>query len=405
MTNQDPITILAIATDFKGIPLFEECSQQNCRLLLLYSEKDADKPWPWHWIDESFMMPDLSKQPDITHAVSYLMRDHKIDRIVALDDYDVATAASLREHLRLPGMGESTARHFRDKLAMRQQARDEGILVPPFIGLFNYDALRTFMAETPTPWVLKPRFEAGAVGIRKLHHDEEVWRALDDLGDQQSFYLLEQFIPGDVFHVDALMWDKEVVFSSASQYGTPPLSVTTGGGIFNTRTLSNESAEAKALHAQTRILLAGLHMVSGVTHTEFIRGHEDGRFYFLETAARVGGANIDKLVEAATGVVLWAEAAKITIAHARGEQYQPPVARQDAAGLIICLAKQEHPDLSGYDDEEIVWRLDNKSYHAGLLVRAKENGRVSGLLDSYSHRFAHDFLNVAPPKTKVRTTL
>ena len=404
MTTTQPITILAIATDYKGTPLFEECNRQDCRLLLLYSEKDADEPWPWQWIDESFMMPDLSKQPDITYAVSYLMRGHKIDRIVALDDYDVATAASLREHLRLSGMGETTARHFRDKLAMRKQAQDEGILVPPFVGILNYDDLRDFMAETPTPWVLKPRFEAGAVGIRKLHHAEEVWRALDELGDQQSFYLLEQFIPGDVFHVDALVWDREVVFSSASQYGTPPLSVTTGGGIFNTRTLSNNSAEAQTLHAQTRVLLAGLHLVRGVTHTEFIRGNEDGRFYFLETAARVGGANIDKLVEAATGVVLWAEAAKISIAHARSEQYQPPAAREEAAGLLICLAKQEYPDLSGYDDAEIVWRLDDKPYHAGLLVATKENGRVSELLDSYNHRFAHDFLNSAPPPTEARTT-
>jgi hypothetical protein len=57
--------------------------------------------------------------PDIQHAISYLARSRKIDRIIPLDDYDVLTAAAIREHTRIPGMGQTTARRFRDKLAMR----------------------------------------------------------------------------------------------------------------------------------------------------------------------------------------------------------------------------------------------------------------------------------------------
>jgi hypothetical protein len=89
----------------------------------LLKKPPTTRDWPMDAITERFIMPNLSKQPDITYAVSYLARTEKIDRIVALDDYDVATAASLREHLRIPGMGETTARHFRDKLAMRVHAR------------------------------------------------------------------------------------------------------------------------------------------------------------------------------------------------------------------------------------------------------------------------------------------
>ncbi|MCA9942135.1 MAG: hypothetical protein KC449_01575, partial [Anaerolineales bacterium] len=118
-----PITILAIASECKGIPYLLEAKAQGARVLLLVAEAAAHNPdWPMEAIAERFIMPDVSKQPDVTYAVSYLARTERIDRIVALDDYDVATAASLREHLRLPGMGETTARHFRDKLAMRVQA-------------------------------------------------------------------------------------------------------------------------------------------------------------------------------------------------------------------------------------------------------------------------------------------
>jgi len=48
-------------------------------------------------------------------------------------------------------------------------------------------------------------------------------------------------------------------------------------------------------------------MVRGVTHAEYIRAHADGRYYFLEIAARVGGAFIADLVDVSTGINLWRE--------------------------------------------------------------------------------------------------
>ncbi len=405
MNKQRPYTILALASECKGIPYLREAKRQGCRVLLLVKESYAHDPhWPAEAIDERFIMPELHKRPDVTYAVSYLARTEKIDRIVALDDYDVATAAHLREHLRLPGMGETTARHFRDKLAMRVQARDEGILVPDFTAVFNNDDVDHFLSHTPTPWVLKPRFDAGAIGIRKLYDAAAVWAALNELGDERSFYLLEQFIPGDVCHVDSLIWEREVVFAVASKYGTPPLAVTREGGIFNTCTLWPDSAESHALRDLNATLMTALRQVRGVAHTEFIRAQADGRFYFLETAARVGGANIDRLVQAATGLELWQEAARIDLANLSGQPYTPPVVRHHHAGLIICLARQPHPDLSAYSDPEIVWRLE-KEHHAGLLVASPDHGRVTHLLSHYTERFAHDFLTSAPPKAQVRTNI
>ena len=54
---------------------------------------------------------------------------------------------------RLPGLGETGARYFRDKLAMRTQASAAGIPVPPFTPVFSYDRLRDYMARVPPPWV------------------------------------------------------------------------------------------------------------------------------------------------------------------------------------------------------------------------------------------------------------
>ena len=141
-----------------------------------------------------------------------------------------------------------------------------------------------------------------------------------------------------------------------------------------------------------------------VAHTEFIRSTADGRFYFLETAARVGGANIDRMVKAATGIELWAEAARVEVADIKGESYQLPPHREDYAGLIICLARDEFPDLSAYIDAEIVWRLE-KPYHAGLLIASGDAQRVESLLAAYNGRFVRDFLHHLPGEKEVRTAI
>ena len=389
-------TILAMSSYFKGGRFLEECKRLGCTTLLLVKESLRDEAWPRHAVDEFLMMPSLFQRQDLIHGVSYLARERQIDQVIALDDFDVEMAAELRDHMRLPGLGASQARYFRDKLAMRTQAQAHGIAVPAFVPVLNYDRLRTFMAQVPAPWVLKPRSEASAMGIKKLHHADELWPLLEELGDRQSFFLLEQFLPGDVYHVDSVIDGGQVRFAATSKYGLPPMTVYQGGGVFATSTLPHGGPEATALQKINRALVAAMGLDVGVTHAEFIHSHVDGRYYFLEVASRVGGAGIDLLVEHATGVNPWAEWARVEVARLRGEAYQLPPIHQEYAGLIVSLARQQHPDTSAYNDPEIVWRLA-KEHHVGLIVRSPSHERVQQLIDAYAARIAIDFSATAPP--------
>ncbi len=396
-----PLTILCLASYFKGLDFIRECRRQRCRVLLLTSHSLRDEEWPRESIDEFFYIPDIEKKwkiEDVLLGVSYMARSENIDRIVPLDDFDVETAATLREHLRTPGMGDTTARYFRDKLAMRAKARDEGLAVPEFIHILNHAKLRDFMNRVSPPWVLKPRSLAGSMGIKKVVTAEELWPALELLGDQQSYYLLEQYVPGDIYHVDTIVYERELLFAIASRYGRPPMDVSHEGDIFTTRTLPRGSAEERPLLALNEKVLRAFGLVRGVSHSEFIAGR-DGRLYFLETSARVGGAHIADLVEAATGINLWAEWAKIEIAGGKAA-YRPPVANSDNAGLLISLARQEHPDTSAYNDPEIVWRLSDKKHHVGLIVKSPNPERVQELISNYAQRFRQDFFASQPPRDK-----
>ena len=392
--TQRPYTILCLASYEKGDELIRECKRQGCYVILVTIEKLKDAPlWPRDCIDEFFVMPDLAKQPDITYGISYLARSRRIDCLIPLDEFDIEIAANLREHLRIPGMGDSTARLFRDKLAMRVQARDAGILVPEFSAVVNYDTLREFMERVPPPWMLKPRTSASALGIKKIHEPDELWRTLDEIGDEQSFKVLEQFIPGEIFHVDSVVSESEIVFANVQQYGSPPLEVMHEGGIFTSYGLSRGSADELALQAINRDLIKAFRLVRGVTHAEFIKSHANGQCYFLETAARVGGAYIAEVVKAARGINLWTEWARVEIER---ENYVPPETSQHYAGIIISLARQDKPDTSAYNDAEIVFRLEKK-HHAGLVVATTNPAKVKNLLEGYTERFYQDFHATAPP--------
>jgi biotin carboxylase len=330
-----------------------------------------------------------------------MARGRRFDRIVALDEFDLETAAQIREHMRVPGMGVTTAGCYRDKLAMRVLARAFGFQVPEFCRVLNYDELREYMERVPPPWLLKPRSEASALAIRRIEEPEQLWRVLDDLGDEQSRYLLDQFVAGDIFHVNSIVSECEVKFSEVHACGRPAMQLMHEGGVFTTRTVDRDSRDAKELTALNRSLAPSLGMVRGVTHAEFIRAHADGRYYFLEIAVRVGGAFIAGMVEAATGLNLWREWARLEAADLRGQTYALPESFESYAGCILCPAQAAEPDTGGFDAPEIVVRV-RKDHHAGLIVRSGNPERVKQLLEDYSAEFARQFLATLPPLERLR---
>lgn len=398
MPESRPLTILCVSSYEKGQEFLRTSKAMGCRVLLLTVEKLRNGDWPRESIDEMYFMPEEMPLQDLINAVSFTARSQPIDRIVALDEFDMENVSALREHMRIPGMGLTTVHYFRDKLAMRARAKEAGIEVPEFVAVLNYDALREFMSRVPAPWLLKPRSQASGIGMKKIHQAGELWPWLDQLGDKQSTYLLEQFIPGSVYHVDSVASEREVLFAEAHAYGTPPLDTSHGGGVFTTRTLPRGSAEAKELRDLNRKVLEELGFLRGVTHAEFLRAHSDGKVYFLEVAARVGGAYISDAIEAATGINLWREWARLEVGAGK-QPYELPKTRHDYAGVILSLARQENPDTSGYNDPEITYRV-TKYHHAGFVLRSTKPERIEELLEAYSKRFQADFLATQPVPEK-----
>lgn len=398
MSKHTHLNILCITTYHKGQDFIKGCKAEGNNVYLLTKKKLENEIWPWESIDDVFYIEEWNHN-DVVKGIAYKFREIKFDRFVALDDFDVEKVAMLREHFRMPGMGRTTAHYFRDKLAMRMKAKEEGVNVPEFTSLFYNEDINAYAESVSPPWLLKPRMEASATGIKKIYSKDELWQIVHELGDERDNYLVEKFAPGDVYHVDGLNLDGKVIFARVSKYLDTPLDVAHGGGIFRSATCEIGSKVEKGLAKMNADVMKAFGMQFGASHTEFIQSKATGELFFLETSSRVGGANLAEMVELASGVNLWGEWAKIESKTLRKETYKLPKVKTDYAGIVVSLSRYEHPDTSSFTDTEIVWRMDKK-WHIGLIVVSDSSERVMELLDAYTKRIFEEFHASLPAPDK-----
>lgn len=394
--EDSPKTFLCISNYFKGSAFLIALKKAGNKVYLITSEKLRENNWPREFIDEIFYMPGQDLDWDLETlliGVAGLMKGVKIDAIAALDDYDVEKATFLRENLRIPGMGQTTGRYFRDKLAMRMRAKEAGVLVPAFSALFNDSEINHFADNVPPPWVLKPRSEASAHGIIKVYDKDSLWQNIHEMGDNRLRYLVEQFKPGDVYHADGLNLDGKNIFCTVSKYLATPMEISQGGGIFRSANVPYGSEDDKSMRKANEEVMKAFGMKNGASHTEFIKGKEDGEVYFLETSSRVGGAHLAEMVEGATDINLWTEWAKIEDAIVKGKKYKLPKVKKGYAGIVLTLSKFQDPDLSSFNDPEVCFRVP-LDYHAGLIVKSDKHARVRVLLDDYAERLSQGLSSV-----------
>lgn len=397
--------IVVIASDFKGNDFLEQCHEVGWHVSLVTREKLLDEAWSWTSLNNVKTVPNEAKMEDYIRAVANIAGNQPIHRIVGMDEFDVLTSALAREHLQVDGGVSSTyALRFRDKLTMRNRAHAAGIPCPQYTGVFNLAGIDEYLKTAPGPWIVKPRNEVSAFGIRKCETAQQVWdvvKGLDDRNtwrDHPSQFLIEQFIVGDVFHVDSVVHNGKVVAAGVSQYGKTPMQVSHQGGIFSTSILPHKSKERKELEKLNKKLLEAFEYEQGIAHAEFLRSAETGEFYLLEVAARVGGAYIANVLEQASGFSLWREWAKLETA-TKENPYKAPKVRKDYAGITLALANQDDPNTSHYEDTEIVYRV-KKPKHVGLIFVSDKHERVAELIGIYSDRIAEDFLAIAPTKER-----
>ena len=222
--------------------------------------------------------------------------------IFAQSEHDILRAAQLREWLGIPGQSYDSERAYRDKLYMKTLARAGGVETPPFAELATPLDLYRFAVEHGFPCVVKPRSGAGSRGVRIL-------QSMDDLKDflQRPLpvsTMVEGYVEGPTFHVDGLVTDGKLLFTSASRYFNSSLSFQSGES-FGCTLIDPAGELSRRLVSATETLIAALPPAPHfVVHAEFFLDPSD-RVVFCEVACRPGGSRVVDTIEVGYGINLY----------------------------------------------------------------------------------------------------
>lgn len=374
--------LLCVARKRAGRQFIQEALQLGCRVYVLTEDAEREAAWP-EGVSGVVTVWNMDDRHGALHVATELARRERLDRVVALLERDVEVAAAIRERLGIPGQPCWQANLFRDKLAMRLHALSCDVRVPYFAAAADRAAVGLMFDRVPAPYILKIRDGLGASNLTRLPDRESAWRAIDALGNQAERYLVEQFVAGDVFHVDAVTQDGEPRFAIASRYGLPLLDVVQGGN-FVSYTIERKSDLSERLLEANRRIIQGFGFRRGITHIEFIVGAHDQEVYFLEGASRMAAARIPWVIEQATGVSLHREWASLEAL----DDHQVARPRDGYAGIVATVAKRGPTDLSSFDDPHIVWRSPDP-YVPGLIVRSDDPEVLLSRIRDFDRRFSH----------------
>ncbi|HEY2795727.1 MAG TPA: hypothetical protein VGJ28_25415 [Micromonosporaceae bacterium] len=245
----------------------------------------------------------------VTQAAQEIVERHgSLDGIVGISEKDVLMTAHLRERMGMPGWRPEFIRRFKDKPTMKTLVRDAGLRVPHFVPLGPDTTADDVLRELNLPVVLKPRQEAASRGVVILYDADSLKAALATV--DPAAYECEDYISGEIYHIDGVRRGGVFHFVSASRYlntcldfanGQPLGSVTVPDGDLRSR-----------LFAFAAECFDALGLFDAPFHLEVI-DDKDGGLVFLENAIRPGGAEIPFINHDCFGADLFGEAFRATL--------------------------------------------------------------------------------------------
>lgn len=224
------------------------------------------------------------------------------DGVVGLSEYDVLTAARVRDAMAIPGPSADLVLGFRDKVEMKRRVAGAGLRVPAYVPLTCDTSADDVVQALGLPVVLKPRARAGSIGVQVVTGAAELDLALRNCDRDE--YECEQFVSTEIYHVDGVMSEGRAHFVSASGYVNTPLDFISGKPLGSV--LLDPGALRTQLIGFAIECIGALGLQTGCFHMEIVRS-PIGEPVFLEAALRPGGALVCHLHRDVYGVDLMSE--------------------------------------------------------------------------------------------------
>lgn len=275
----------------KNIPYDAWLSDSSQKIYFLCSDEQNITHHPYE-VAESFSNYEVSDQV-IARAIAFI-QEKKIDTIIAKSECDLLRAGKLRDQFQLKGQSYEQALAFRDKVVMKSYLEKNQIAVPRHKRLLNQTDAILFSQEYGFPLVLKPVDGAGSLNTFVLHNEEDLKALPADLFSKNME--IEEFIEGEMYHIDGIVLENQVRFIYPSRYVTSCLGYrdnqSTGGHV-----LSPNNPLCARLITFVKKVLAALPTPAFTTfHAEVFHTKNDN-LVFCEIASRTGGGRIARSLQ------------------------------------------------------------------------------------------------------------
>lgn len=200
----------------------------------------------------------------------------------------------VRDLLHIPGLGEATARNFRDKGRMKDVLGAAGLPVARHRTVTDVAAAWDFVREVGLPVVVKPREGAAAVSTYRAEDAEGMHAALAATQPAPSRpVVIEEFVTGEERSFETVSLGGRPLWHASTIYSPTPLTVLENPWIQWTVLLPREvdTPAVSGFVGTAYAALGALGMETGISHMEWFRTRS-GKAVISEVAARPPGAQI-----------------------------------------------------------------------------------------------------------------
>ena len=245
---------------------------------------------------------------DIKNSEAILLllakNNHKIDSAMCFStEIALRTVAEINDRLGLIGLNMKEVLVATDKAAQREVLKKSGLPTPGFKEFRKGDDLK-ILNNLRFPVVVKPTDNAGSRGVTIVREADKLAVVINESLKESKYdskVVVEEFVPGLEFTVEALIIDGEVIILGISEKKKPINNFTVSVELFyNSPFVEAHREEIEGIIKQF-LIYCGFN--NTITHTEIIYSYIDHLFYVVETTVRSGGFHIfDKILPSITGL-------------------------------------------------------------------------------------------------------
>jgi formate-dependent phosphoribosylglycinamide formyltransferase (GAR transformylase) len=306
-----------------------------------------------HWLTHYEQIGNVTDEGQLERAVRWLQQRVHIDRLEAVIEAHVMTAARVRERCGIPGTSVRTTFLCRDKPAMKEVLREAGVACAQSIGTSTPDEIRAFASQVGFPLIVKPRDSAGASGTVRVDNPGELEAAIASFGVARGRSVaVEEFVEGHEGVYDTITIGGQVVHEFAAHYYPNVLEAMRTRWISAQVVATNRIDSAPGydeVKAMGRKVIKALGIETSATHMEWFFGPKGLKFN--EIGCRPPGVRTWDLYTASNEADIYGEWA-MAVVHGRPSQ---TLSRRYAAGLI-ALRPECDGHITGYDGVDEVYR-------------------------------------------------